>query len=371
MAVPTTTTWKIDPHTLAKHQILSGYLKAWFGIVGNRFGQPIYVDGFCGPGRYPRGEPGSPLLALQAALEHQDVLRGGAIFHFTDYREDRIRNLRSEVDALAGTLPGCFQVQITTATFRDYISPKIEEWRGTPSLAPIFAFVDPRGYSGIPFSAIQGLLALPHAEVFITLMVDFLNRFLDHPNRDITEHILETYGTKEVLAIREGQGDRVGKLIDLYHRRLRSDTCAAHVLHFNMINRLNHILYSLFFATKHPLGLERMKDAMWKVDPQGDLSFADPKDRDSQQLSLLLSSDPADKLEEIIIAEFRGQQHVGVERVWRYVNETTIYQRKHMVTALRRAKQSGQIIAEPRKANGEKYIRGFPDEAVVSFTAGV
>lgn len=63
MAVPTTTLWAREPHTAAKHQMLSGYLQAWFPIIASTFGSGglTYVDTFAGPGEYTGHELGSPL----------------------------------------------------------------------------------------------------------------------------------------------------------------------------------------------------------------------------------------------------------------------------------------------------------------------
>lgn len=57
MTVPKETIWPLDPHTLAKHEILRRYLEAWFPIVGRYSHRIVYIDGFAGPGRYAGGEP--------------------------------------------------------------------------------------------------------------------------------------------------------------------------------------------------------------------------------------------------------------------------------------------------------------------------
>jgi hypothetical protein len=51
-----------------------------------------------------------------------------------------------------------------------------------------------------------------------------------------------------------------------------------------MINDGNRTDYFLFFATRHPLGLSRMKDAMWKVDRTGGIAFSDVTDPDQAVL---------------------------------------------------------------------------------------
>src|SRR5215475_1669133 len=67
VAVPKDTIWPIEPHTSAKHQILRNYLDAWLPILGKYNRRIVYIDGFSGPGEYAGGEPGSPIIALEAA----------------------------------------------------------------------------------------------------------------------------------------------------------------------------------------------------------------------------------------------------------------------------------------------------------------
>ena len=77
VAVPKDTIWPIEPHTSAKHQILRKYLDAWLPILGTYNKRIVYIDGFSGPGEYTGGEPGSPIIALEAARTHQcEVGRG-------------------------------------------------------------------------------------------------------------------------------------------------------------------------------------------------------------------------------------------------------------------------------------------------------
>lgn len=76
MTTPNETIWEIESHTIAKHQILERYLKAWFPILNRYHGRVIYLDGFSGPGRYKNGEPGSPIIALNVANSHRKQFCG-------------------------------------------------------------------------------------------------------------------------------------------------------------------------------------------------------------------------------------------------------------------------------------------------------
>jgi three-Cys-motif partner protein len=99
MAKPTTTVWPIEEHTKAKHRILRGYLNAWLPIMASHHGRLIYVDGFAGPGIYEGGEPGSPILALQAYLEHahREKITAELIYVFIEEDAKRYAQLREEI----------------------------------------------------------------------------------------------------------------------------------------------------------------------------------------------------------------------------------------------------------------------------------
>jgi hypothetical protein len=70
MTKPSDTLWKLEPHTAAKHRILRSYLNAWLPILSKYNSRLVLIDGFAGPGEYEGGEPGSPLIMLDAFLSH-------------------------------------------------------------------------------------------------------------------------------------------------------------------------------------------------------------------------------------------------------------------------------------------------------------
>jgi three-Cys-motif partner protein len=115
VAVPKDTIWPIEPHTSAKHQILRKYLDAWLPILGTYNKRIVYIDGFSGPGQYTGGEPGSPIIALEAARTHRANLAGELIFLFVEERADRVAHLNSRIATIQ--LPGHFKVQVEQGTF--------------------------------------------------------------------------------------------------------------------------------------------------------------------------------------------------------------------------------------------------------------
>jgi hypothetical protein len=45
-----------------------------------------------------------------------------------------------------------------------------------------------------------------------------------------------------------------------------------------MYDDKNNLIYYLFFASNHPLGHKKMKEAFWKVDNQSGFKFSDRTD---------------------------------------------------------------------------------------------
>ncbi len=119
MGAPKTTVWAIEPHTQAKHEILDRYLQAWTAILSlGRFPAIAYVDGFAGPGVYEKGQIGSPIIALNAALEqqrqHPAMANTKLIFLFIEQKTDRAERLQENVDELQ--LPSNFRVKVVGGT---------------------------------------------------------------------------------------------------------------------------------------------------------------------------------------------------------------------------------------------------------------
>lgn len=78
---------------------------------------------------------------------------------------------------------------------------------------------------------------------------------------------------------------------------------ADYVRYFEMRDRNDRTQYCLFFASNHELGHLKMKEAMWKVDPDGDFRFSDATN--PNQL-VLFEADPTALLLEELRREFAG-----------------------------------------------------------------
>jgi three-Cys-motif partner protein len=362
MATPTETLWQIDPHTAAKHEILRRYLEAWFPILGSHHQRIVYIDGFAGPGRYRGGELGSPIIALNVAMNHRRTLGGDLVFWFIDEREDRIEHLKAELDGM--TIPAQFKVRAEAGKFHEKVGPVLQsiEVDGA-QVAPTFAFIDPFGFSGIPFSLIQCFLKHPRCEVFITFMVDAFNRFLEHPKDTVVQHIVDAFGTDEAIRVAEAHGNRIEMLRALYQSRLQQ--VADYVRYFEMRDRNDRTQYYLFFATNHERGHLKMKEAMWRVDPNGEFRFSDATN--PNQL-VLFEADTTSILVEQLRQEFTGKGVVTGAQIRKFVENETAYLKRHMTAALRQEEAAGRIKGEATKLGGEPRRKNtYPDDARITF----
>lgn len=361
MSTPTEALWDIQPHTLAKHEIIRRYLGAWFPILGKYNQRVVYIDGFCGPGRYSKGEKGSPIIALESALYHQMQQRVREVtFVFIDKDKRRLEHLKKEIDSLK--IPPTFHIELILDQFDNTIKQLLDDLdsRGT-KLAPTFAFIDPFGFKGIPFNIIERLLQNEKTEVCINVMADSINRFLEHPDPQIAQQIEDVFGTPLVHQI-ISSGNRLLKLRELYQSQLRKSS--KFVRYFEMRNENNRVIYYLFFATNNRVGHLKMKEAFWRVDPSTGYRFSDRTD--PCQL-VLFEMDPSDELIDDLLTVFSGKS-VNVNTVQFYVEDKTPYTAGHMRSALKKLEKQGRINIESFQQCGKIRRKGtFPNGVVINF----
>jgi three-Cys-motif partner protein len=286
MAKPQEIVWNIEPHTRAKHDILRGYLSAWLPIMSKYNRRLAYVDGFAGPGVYTDGEPGSPVIAIKSFLDHaqRDLITAELVYVFIEEDEDRAARLTEEIEKL-GELPDQVKWHVIEGAFQDTFAEALEhvEESGV-GLAPTFAFIDPFGYAQAPMSLSGRFLQFDRCEVLIYVPLRFLNRFLGIPEQETV--LSSLFGTDEWKKARVFSGQvRLRFLHDLFYRQLKSECGLTHVRSFEIVSATNpNAGYTLFFGTKHKLGLERMKESMWSIDPVAGQRYKDTTELGIQPL---------------------------------------------------------------------------------------
>jgi three-Cys-motif partner protein len=274
--MPDPVLWARDDHTAAKHQVLRAYLDAWIPVMGYqslKVSRPssekptlLLVDGFAGPGRYLGGEPGSPLILLDALTSRADTSKLAAVqFLYLFIEEDlrRVDHLKGELEGL--DLPANVRVRTEHGRFETTFSAVLDEIRPRRLLVPTFAFIDPFGYSAASMSITGRFLNFPRSEALFFLPLSFIHRFVGRTGQEAAlTALFDTDRWREAIAL-EGD-DRRAFLLQLFCDQLQQQGQVKHVRSFQLVTRDGND-YRLVFATGHERGLELMKRAMWSVDP--------------------------------------------------------------------------------------------------------
>ena len=367
MATPKSTLWNRDPHTAAKHAILRAYLQAWFVILGRHHRRIVYLDGFAGPGEYTDQSVGSPLVALDVAVEQRAHLPHEVVFYLIEEDRRRAAHLGELVQQrrVAG-LPENFAIETKCSTFEADVQAMLDELdAGGQAMAPTFAFIDPFGWSGLPMTLVHRLLAHDHTEAFVNFNIDGINRFVTHPDETITAQMVELYGTDDVLSAIGVQSNRYDVLRELYGAQLRQ--AARYVRFFTMHRADGRPVYDLFFATNSLKGLQKMKEAMWRADPDGHYRFSDATDPDQAVLFREATFVP-ERLLIRLKATYEGRRSVPVSELCDWTLTDTPYLDGHTKAALRLGEAQGVLSAHALKQDGTGRRAGsFPPGVLVDF----
>jgi len=286
------TIWKAEPHTIAKVQILQYYLFTWFSLIGrSRLGAALlYVDGFAGPGKYTNHATGSPIAALRAAKEAKSNAgaqwRAGSIRQiFIEENRKRSSHLEEHLRPFTGTEG--IEFEVFNGTFVEGLTHVREKWPDhfRKSL-PLFVFIDPFGATGAPFSAVAEILASPCSEVLINLDADGVARIFQAGATAKSQQVLDgVFGSDSwhtEIDWSASFSQQCRQVLALYKTRLKSLHNVRFVFPFEMRSSTGYLNYYLVFASQHPTGLEKMKEAMKRLDQDGTYSFSDARVGQSQ-----------------------------------------------------------------------------------------
>lgn len=353
----------LPPHSEAKHFLLDRYLKAWFPIVSSLPGERIlYLDGFAGEGSYG-SKPGSPLIAINALTQHRwypHMKHKEFTFWFVEKSRATHAALSQRLAQM--NLPKHITVHVERARFKDAVDQAFAELvAANAKLAPTFAFVDPFGFSHTPLATVKQFAAYPRTEVLITFIFEHLNRFLCKDNARLGAHYTDLFGTSRWQRACKMRGEPRRRYIrELYERQLKR-AGFRYMVSFAMLDTQNHVEYYLIFCTNHVLGLERMKEAMWKVDPSGRFQFSD-RAAASGQLALFTSMPDLSPFRSKIVKAFAGKT-VDIDELLQFASEDPLYLQKHMRSVLCELEDEDKLTVLRARAKRRRHT--FPPGTVV------
>jgi hypothetical protein len=173
---------------------------------------------------------------------------------------------------------------------------------------------------------VKQIMSYSSCEVLVTFMYEEINRFIGHP--DQAENFDLFFGTQDWrpgVALGDPRA-RNRFLHDLYLRQLRQEGGAKYVRSFQMRNAQDVTDYYLFYATNSLRGLQKMKEAMWRVDESGEFTFSDATNPD--QLVLFGKTPSVDALRRQLLARFGGRE-ATVGEIEEFILAETAFRETH------------------------------------------
>jgi three-Cys-motif partner protein len=360
------TIWEADAHTIAKIEILKGYLNAWVPILGKTIPKSlIYVDGFAGPGRYKGSESGSPVVAINSASHGFDRIGSLAKapnmnMYFIENDKKRHAHLVDELKTLRDLNP---KILVNPPIQADFETALPQIIHSNPeafnSDAPVFVFADPFGATGMPFDILKDAIRGRSSELLINLDADGIRRIYQANNNNREEQLNELFGCDEWNAFEACNNDSRKlhrEILALYRKQLSQISGIKYVWEFGMRSKDDSLSYYLVFATKNPLGMEKMKEAMKAISQNGSFTFSDAG---VDQDHMMFEAD-----DELVYSE----------RMWNYykskhaitygdardfaLNETPFINPKSMLAALEKIGKLKVSANRPRRTGT------FPEDAI-------
>ena len=348
------------PHTAAKHSLLRAYLGAWFPIMAKYNGRVMYYDAFAGPGEYKGGEPGSPIIALQTLIDHDAFATMRRTEFFLLFNEQdagcaaHLEGLVAELRESRKPWPANVNVDITNATFIELTTGMLDHLDSRNArLAPTFAFVDPVGVKATPMSVLRRLTDYPKGELLVYFAHEFVMRFRTAGNVD--QVLTDLFGTEEYKDAPLLSGPQHSQYVhDLYKRQLHEVCGFPYIQSFSMYDNRGKRVYDLFYCTREPIGLDRMKQAMWKIAPSGDFSFRDRFAGMEVIFGQVVDTHP---LRVDLLNQFAGQA-VTIESITDYVIASTPFASNHVKRQTLAEMQKEGLISSPNQTRKNTYKDG-------------
>jgi spore photoproduct lyase len=360
--------WVLKEHTKVKHEILKKYLHPWIRILGKSYRIILFFDCFAGRGEYIDEKTvkvwatGSPIIALKLADELlQFCEQKGYEPYFDKFiciaiEKDKanIENLQSIVNREKEKLKfkDRIKIKFVRGEFANVVY-KLIEWikKENIQIAPSFFFIDPFGFSGVPFEAVKNILSIPKTEILFTFMSRDINRFLNLPH--VEKHLNNLYPTsewKEIYKIKDWQ-ERDKKLLDLYLKSLQEVAGVKYVFPFRVcMDEKYHTLYYLIYATNHFLGFKIMKNIMYNQGTPGKFAWLGPKDSFYRRQQKLFDED-IPSLKDYLLKRFSGQTKT-FDEILEETYQDTRFIEKHYRKALKELENEGKIKIERVSSKG-------------------
>lgn len=352
-----------------KADIVSKYFSVWASVMASQDSPEIvYLDLFCGPGRYEDDNPSTPLYILEKATNHKNPKVCKKIqLTFNDADSNNVEKVKREIE----NFPGIDKLHFMPSISNQEIGQEIVGYFERLTQVPTLSFIDPWGYKGLSLPLVRALVKDWGCDCIFFFNYRRVNPGIENP---ALQKPISLLFTEEVLAElrREVSGkepqDRekiiLGKLKEVF-----KVWGMEYVLAFPFKNERGiRTTHYLIFISKHILGHNIMKGIMGpssSYHPQGVPSFEyNPAANKKAQLQLFEFEKPLDELKEMLLDDFAGMR-LTMREIFDQHNVDKRYLEKNYRAALLNLENEKMI--ETNRGERKPREGTFPADMIVRF----
>lgn len=296
-----------------KSTIVVKYFQAWAMIMARQVADEkdprlVYIDLFCGPGKYEDGSVSTPLLVLEHVIKTPE-LPDKVIALFNDEDAERTAELEKNIDALPGIKTLKHEVAIQTGP----VDEELVKYFAGINMVPAFSFIDPFGYKGVTLELLEALMKGWGSDMVLFFPFDRINAALTNPK--VAKHVDALFGKDRADRLRELTSgmhpeEREALVVEEFAEALRErgySYIIPYVFEYEQRERTSHYL---IFVTKHRLGYKIMKNIMYKASEdrnQGIARFGYVRPQSDKTPLLSLLDRPLDDLCDGLLKRFAGR----------------------------------------------------------------
>lgn len=249
-----------------KLRVLEAYMRV-FGISMREKGWCAfhYVDIMAGAGKNRIRETGEIVLGSPLIALNQEIFTG---YFFCEADPKAFEALQTRVRAHPrGRSASLYQQDANSAI--DDICDRIDAVdrnRGQTWGSLNLAFIDPEGPSDVKWSTVKRLAAVNRMDMIINVPTNGISRLYGKQNYEAVDDFFGTDAWRRSVRLEDNAATKRRHWLDLYKQRLQPYGYTALdeddipvVKEFIARNSREAQLYTLIFASKHPLG-----DHLWK-----------------------------------------------------------------------------------------------------------
>jgi three-Cys-motif partner protein len=257
-----------------KHVFLERYLETLVHKTASRYPHIVFVDGFAGPWqsaneKFEDTSFGIALNALRRAkASWKERNRDVRMSAFLVERDSEVYKKLAQVSER--------YLDISIKTYStEFVTVLPQILADIPTDAFAFFLIDPKGWR-IRLNSLEAILARPKSEVIFNFMFDFINRAASIQDPLVVSGLNELIPYGDWRAeLAEAERARPGSVTPDERKAIlvrAFSGCLAHLGKYEYVAETTVLrplkdrpLYCLFYATRHPTGIEVFRDCQVKA----------------------------------------------------------------------------------------------------------